>query len=202
MCAAVNLWFLWVFETESSEFWIPTFSSFPILPAGGRLHPWGSRCESHPANQSLGASTANRRQFVSRWASPLTTECAADPVPPVWRLLSVVARNLDAIPTSPCRFPGYRRSFAIGCFRSDGDRHQRLTCRARSVSVDLHSGLACGFPGGLEFCGNVVPRAEVHLVRRLTSECRMGVTVHEIRVCSFPVLNNFIVFRRYGEGAT
>jgi len=28
------------------------------------------------------------------------------------------------------------------------------------------------------------------------------VTVHEIRVCSFPVLNNFIVFRRYGEGAT
>jgi len=31
---------------------------------------------------------------------------------------------------------------------------------------------------------------------------RLVVTVHEIRVCSFPVLNNFIVFRRYGEGAT
>ena len=84
-----------------------------------------------------------------------------------------------------------RYTIIVKIQRKEADHvHQKIKQRLKQLDEDRRHSVA--FDNGTEF-------ARCH---RLEKHLGMEVTVHEIRVCSFPVLNNFIVFRRYGEGAT
>ena len=71
--------------------------------------------------------------------------------------------------------PGLARFRRIGG-DSAGDRRERLACRARVVSIDLHARLTCCFPRDLKLTGNLVSGLEVHLIWRLATKCRMWKT--------------------------
>jgi hypothetical protein len=123
------------------------------------------------------------------WSAAMESRLVAGPVPRVYRCYrsspgsrTRIRRrcveflcNLSSASTDS-QSPGATFStvvYTIGCFNSAGDRRQRLACPAGRASVDLHSGLACEYPGGFKFSGNVIPRLEVHLIRCLTTERRV-----------------------------
>ena len=66
------------------------------------------------------------------------------------------------------------RFFRIVWLGSRGEWHQRIALGTRSLAVGLHAGLTRGLVCQLELLRYVVASAVVHLVRRLTPECRVG----------------------------
>jgi ArsR family metal-binding transcriptional regulator len=52
--------------------------------------------------------------------------------------------------------------------------NQFFTCLTSLSSIQFQSRLTSGVPGVFKLLRNVFPSSEVHLVRRLALECRMG----------------------------